>query len=78
MLKKLIVPLSLLEVIQSKLVVNSPQSLVDLFPADGTTENDVPGVIRASYANFGFIPYGHSMVSPFTNLNQSIDGSSFF
>jgi len=29
-------------------------------PIPNTTAN---GIIRASYANFGFIPYGHSMVS---------------
>ena len=78
MLKKLIIPLTLLEVIQSSLVVNSPQSLVDLFPGEHNIENNVNGVIPASYANFGFIPYGHLMVSPFINLNQSIDGSSLF
>lgn len=30
--------------------------------ANDGTEN-YPGVIRASYANFGFVPYGHTMVS---------------
>lgn len=39
---------------QAKLLVQSPISLRDKF-TDGT--------IRASYANFGFIPYGHTMVS---------------
>jgi len=40
-------------------VVQSPQQLVDLFPAK---DGEVPGTIKASYANFGLIPYGHSMV----------------
>ena len=47
----------------SKLVIHSPKRLMDLFPytnADGRREF---GVIPASYANFGFVPYGHSMVS---------------
>jgi hypothetical protein len=63
MLKKLIAPLALFEIAQSRLTVLSPQSLVDLFPGESTSENNVPGVIRASYANFGFIPYGHTIVS---------------
>jgi len=40
-------------------VVQSPQQLVDLFPAK---DGEVPGTIKASYANFGLIPYGHSMM----------------
>jgi len=47
----------------SKLVIHSPKGLTDMFPftnGDGRREF---GVIAASYANFGFVPYGHSMVS---------------
>jgi len=40
------------------LIVQSPKRLVDLF----SKEADSPGIINASYSNFGFIPYGHSMV----------------
>tara|TARA_B110000305_G_C19027615_1_gene442249 strand:- start:298 stop:480 length:183 start_codon:yes stop_codon:yes gene_type:complete len=32
-------------------------------PGDSTTFGDMSGVIKESYANFGLIPYGHSMVS---------------
>jgi hypothetical protein len=46
-----------------QLVVHSPKSLVDLFPAKGDNGNN--GLIDCNYANFGFVPYGHSMVSHF-------------
>ena len=49
----------------SKLVIHSPQKLVDLFQDHSTTKG-TPGLIKASYANFGLIPYGHSMVSFFS------------
>ena len=39
---------------QSKLIIQSPKALKDLFP---------DGIVKASYANFGLIPYGHTMVS---------------
>ena len=63
--------------VSSKLIIHSPKRLVDLFPApvildnekssddDIITDEDIhnaPGFINASYSNFGFIPYGHSMV----------------
>jgi len=35
---------------QTRLVIMSPKSLKDKF---------TDGEIKASYANFGFIPYGH-------------------
>ena len=58
----LIVPfLFLNSTAHSQLVIHSPQSLVDLFPAVSADEND--GLIDCSYANFGFVPYGHAMVS---------------
>merc|ERR1711871_558465 len=42
-----------------RLVIQGPQSLVEKFPA---TEDKAAGVIEASYANFGLIPYGHNMM----------------
>lgn len=33
--------------------------MIDLFPAKN---GEQAGTIRASYANFGLIPYGHSMM----------------
>lgn len=41
------------------LMVLGPQKLVDLFPGD---QNQSAGRITTSYANFGLIPYGHSMI----------------
>lgn len=42
-------------------MVLGPQKLVDLFPAN--KEQEIPeGSITTSYANFGLIPYGHSMI----------------
>jgi len=46
--------LATLQLAAPKLLIQSPMSLREKFK-DGT--------IRASYANFGFIPYGHTMVS---------------
>jgi hypothetical protein len=43
-------------------VIHSPKRLVNLFPPLEDSENEVRGVIRASYANFGFVPYGHAMM----------------
>ena len=40
---------------QSKLVVYSPQDLIEQF-------KDTNSVINANYANFGHIPYGHSLI----------------
>ena len=40
---------------QSKLVVYSPQDLIEQF-------KDTNGVINANYANFGHIPYGQSLI----------------
>jgi len=55
--------------VASKLIIQSPQRLVDLFPPelgpDKIGLSKKLGIIRASYANFGFIPYGHNMVSNF-------------
>jgi hypothetical protein len=44
-----------------QLVIHAPQTLVNLFKADTEDAND--GLINCNYANFGFVPYGHSMVS---------------
>ena len=49
----------------SKLVINSPEKLASLFKQEGALR----GVIEASYANFGLIPYGHSMVSTKSSLS---------
>ena len=48
--------------VSNKLIIHSPKKLADMFEytSEGTTQY---GVIPASYANFGFVPYGHSMVS---------------
>ena len=43
-----------------RLTIQSPKRLIDQFPAK---DGNQAGVITASYANFGLIPYGHSMVS---------------
>lgn len=48
--------------VESKFIVQSPQSLIDLFP-DPDPKGEKNGIIEVSYANFGLIPYGHSMVS---------------
>ena len=47
--------------VNSKFIIQSPQKLIDLFPKKN--DDSVDGVIDVSYANFGLIPYGHSMVS---------------
>ena len=63
---------------QAKLIIHSPKRLVELFPSSEIEKDPelsrnnpddgfvpkarFPGFINASYANFGFIPYGHSMV----------------
>ena len=43
-----------LDSVLSKLIVLSPQGLKSKFK---------DGEIKANYANFGFVPYGHTMVS---------------
>ena len=55
-------------IINAKIIVQSPKRLVELFKKKigndkNQTHEDLPGVIDSSYGNFGFIPYGHSMVS---------------
>jgi hypothetical protein len=60
---KVFILAALIAHISSKLIIQSPARLRDLFPADPNDEKSGLGVIKASYANFGFIPYGHSMVS---------------
>lgn len=57
-----------ISLIESKILVLSPKRLADLFrdPVDHKPSMmgiEYPGVINSSYGNFGFIPYGHSMVS---------------
>ena len=47
----------------SKLVIHAPKRLMDIFPYTNQDGRKELGVIPASYANFGFVPYGHSMVS---------------
>ena len=55
----------------AKLIIQSPMALKSLFPG---------GEIKASYANFGFIPYGHTMVSTFKPfyLYPFLDGKNLF
>jgi len=63
---KILVSLVLLAIVSAKLIIQSPKRLAELFPPMPDPKGfkpDLPGVIRASYANFGFIPYGHNMVS---------------
>ena len=63
---KILVSLVLLVIVSAKLIIQSPKRLAELFPPMPDPKGfkpDLPGVIRASYANFGFIPYGHNMVS---------------
>lgn len=51
-MKSLLSLSALLSLAASKLVIQSPQALKMLFRE---------GIIPASYANFGYIPYGHTM-----------------
>lgn len=46
----------------TKLIIHSPKRLMELFPYVNDDGYHESGVIPASYANFGFIPYGHSMM----------------
>jgi hypothetical protein len=48
--------------LNSKLIIHSPESLAALFPPSENGQKDAWGVIPASYANFGFVPYGHAMM----------------
>ena len=57
---------SYLEPVNSKFIIQSPTTLKELFPekpGDASSNKDMAGIIKESYANFGLIPYGHSMVS---------------
>ena len=47
----------LIACISASLIVQSPPELKSQFP---------DGVIKAAYANYGYIPYGHTMVSKTT------------
>ena len=50
----------------SKFIFQSPEALKEWFPeqpGQATRPDDKSGIIHESYANFGLIPYGHSMVS---------------
>lgn len=58
--------------VNSKFIVQSPQSLIDLFP-DPDPNGNKNGIIEVSYANFGLIPYGHSMVSTILMIFGSIN-----
>ena len=49
--------------VEGRFIIQSPKQLVNLFPKKN--KDSVDGVIDVSYANFGLIPYGHSMVSIF-------------
>ena len=61
---KAILAVIALNFVRCKLTIMSPPKLVEMFqPADGGKNGTKVGIIRASYANFGFIPYGHTMVS---------------
>ena len=44
----------LISCISANLIVQSPPELKKQFP---------DGVIKAAFANYGYIPYGHTMVS---------------
>ena len=55
---------TMLSLAQAMLVIQGPDRLVSQFPP--LDINGKPGVIKASYANFGLIPYGHNMVSHLT------------
>ena len=49
------------------IIIQHPERLKKLFPP----KNGLPeGTIKASYGNFGLIPYGHSMVSKFLKPNN--------
>ena len=48
----------LISCISANLIVQSPAALKKQFPE---------GKIKAAYANYGFIPYGHTMVSKLIN-----------
>ena len=64
MVKSILCAISLLvSTLNSKLIIHSPESLAALFPPAESATKDAWGVIPASYANFGFVPYGHAMVS---------------
>ena len=74
MVKSILYVISLLiSTLNSKLIIHSPESLAALFPPSENSNKDAWGVIPASYANFGFVPYGHAMVSlDFLNPNQTL------
>ena len=55
MLAKTLLVCHVIGIAASKLVVYSPQELVNLF-------KDQDSVIPANYANFGHIPYGQSLI----------------
>jgi len=63
MVKSILYVISLLiSTLNSKLIIHSPESLAALFPPSENVNKDAWGVIPASYANFGFVPYGHAMM----------------
>lgn len=61
---KVILAALVLNFVSCKLTILSPPKLVEMFqPEEGAKNGTKVGIIRASYANFGFVPYGHTMVS---------------
>ena len=59
---------ALISVVQLRMIIQSPKSLREQF---------VAGEIQASYANFGYIPYGHQMVSPYNHTHIRSRSAAF-
>ncbi len=47
-----------------------------MFPYKSSDGIQQYGIVKASYANFGFVPYGHSMVS--NGANNYCTGTSIW
>ena len=59
---------AVVQLVSAELVIQGPERLINKFP---NLDGDGPsGVIKASYANFGLIPYGHNMVSSHDALTR--------
>ena len=68
----LIVIATLLSMSLSKLQIFSPQTLASKFEGTHISSKHSGGEIKASYANFGHIPYGQSIVR-FEYLESFLD-----
>jgi hypothetical protein len=63
--------LSAISLSEAKLSVLSPMNLQAKFISKCFSRDTfIDGTIRASYSNFGYIPYGHSIVS--TNRHNQV------